>query len=108
MDFDSKYGHRRDPQGYARALEEFDAALPDILSALGDGTLLIISDHGNDPTWTGSDHTREYGLLLAYRAGHTPTDLGERATFADVGATVAEALGARWEGAGQSFWSQLQ
>lgn len=108
VDFDSKYGHRRDPQGYARALEEFDAALPDILSALGDGTLLIISDHGNDPTWTGSDHTREYGLLLAYRAGHTPTDLGERATFADVGATVAEALGARWEGAGQSFWSQLQ
>lgn len=109
VDFDAKFGHRRDPAGYAGALAEFDAALPELLSALPqDGLLLIVSDHGNDPTWHGTDHTREHGLLLAYRAGIGEVNLGERATFADVGATVAEALGARWDGAGQSFWSDLQ
>jgi phosphopentomutase len=70
--------------------------------------LLIISDHGNDPTWRGTDHTREYGLLLGWRLGITgAVDLGERATFADVGATAAEALGAGWEGPGESFWKAL-
>lgn len=109
VDFDAKFGHRRDPAGYAGALAEFDAALPEILAALpAGGLLLILSDHGNDPTWHGTDHTREHGLLLAYRAGIGTVDLGDRETFADVGATVAEALGARWEGAGQSFWKDLQ
>ncbi|ADV67125.1 phosphopentomutase [Deinococcus maricopensis] len=108
VDFDAKFGHRRDPQGYAGSLAEFDARLPDLLASVPqDGCLLVISDHGNDPTWHGSDHTREYGLLLAYRPGLGAVDLGERATFADVGATVAEALGATWDGPGTSFWSQL-
>ena len=113
VDFDAKYGHRRDPAGYGAALLAFDAALPDILAQVpssdeGDGALLIISDHGNDPTWHGSDHTREYGLLLGYRPGIGMVDLGERATSADVGATVAEALGASWKGPGESFWNLLR
>lgn len=109
VDFDAKFGHRRDPQGYARALAQFDARLPEILDAVeGGGALLIVSDHGNDPTWPGTDHTREYGLLLAYRPGLVAVDLGERATFADVGATVAEAHGVAWDGPGESFWRALQ
>jgi phosphopentomutase len=109
VDFDSKFGHRRDPDGYGAALVAFDTALPDILAQVPrDGCLLIISDHGNDPTWRGTDHTREHGLLLAYRPGTQNRDLGDRATFADVGATVAEALGVSWTGPGTSFWSLLQ
>lgn len=108
VDFDAKYGHRRDPEGYGRALAAFDARLPELLAALGpEDALLIISDHGNDPTWQGTDHTREYGMLLGYRPGIGGVNLGERATFADVGATVAQALGTRWEGPGTSFWEQL-
>lgn len=108
VDFDSKFGHRRDPQGYSTALGEFDRALPELLAAVPEnGALLILSDHGNDPTWHGSDHTREHGLLLAYRPGMTPRSLGDRETFADVGATVAEALGAEWHGPGESFWTAL-
>lgn len=109
VDFDSKFGHRRDAAGYAQTLAAFDAALPDILAAVPqDGALIIISDHGNDPTWHGTDHTREHGMLLAYRPGAHSVNLGERATFADVGATAAAALGAKWEGPGQSFWSDLK
>ncbi|WP_019585461.1 phosphopentomutase [Deinococcus apachensis] len=110
VDFDAKFGHRRDPQGYSAALKQFDAALPELLAAVpGNGALLVISDHGNDPTWHGTDHTREYGLLLAWRPGLTgAVDLGERATFADVGATAAEALGASWAGPGESFWTALK
>lgn len=108
VDFDSKFGHRRDPKGYSACLAAFDAALPDLIAAVPrDGALIIISDHGNDPTWKGSDHTREHGLLLVHRAGAAGVALGDRATFADVGATVAEALGAAWDGPGESFWTQL-
>lgn len=108
VDFDAKFGHRRDPAGYAGALAEFDAALPAIMAAVPkDGLLLIISDHGNDPTWHGTDHTREHGLLLAYRPEIGEVDLGDRETFADVGATVADALGAKWTGPGESFWKDL-
>jgi len=104
VDFDSLYGHRRDPAGYARALVEADARIPELLQAVGpEDTLLIVSDHGNDPTWTGTDHTREYGLLLAYRPGQAPQDLGTRETFADVGATVAKTLGVPWNGPGTPF-----
>ncbi|SEJ11632.1 phosphopentomutase [Deinococcus reticulitermitis] len=110
VDFDAKYGHRRDPAGYSRSLAEFDAALPELLAAVPqDGALLLISDHGNDPTWHGTDHTREYGLLLGWHPGlQGAVDLGERATFADVGATAAEALGAAWNGPGTSFWGELR
>jgi phosphopentomutase len=108
VDFDAKYGHRRDVAGYARALQDFDAALPELLGALGtDDALILISDHGNDPTWFGSDHTREHGLLLAYRPGIGGVNLGTRATFADIAATVCEALGVTWNGHGSSFWGEL-
>ncbi len=91
VDFDMLYGHRNDAAGYARALEEFDAWLPEFLSRLTDGDLAIFTaDHGCDPTTPSTDHSREYTPLLAYgprtRAG---VDLGTRATLADVGQTVA-------------------
>ena len=105
VDFDAKFGHRRDVAGYAQALAEFDAALPEVLDALPeDGLLIVTSDHGNDPTWFGSDHTREHGLLLACGPGLAGVDLGDRETFCDLGATVAEALGVPWDGPGSSFW----
>lgn len=109
VDFDSKFGHRRDPKGYSATLAAFDAALPDLMAATPkDGLLIIISDHGNDPTWKGSDHTREHGMLLVYRPDLKSASLGDRETFADIGATTAEALGAKWDGAGKSFWKDLQ
>jgi phosphopentomutase len=105
VDFDAKFGHRRDLPGYAQALVQFDSQLPSILELVPvDGLLIITSDHGNDPTWFGSDHTREHGLLLAYRPGMGSVNLGERESFADLGATVAEALGVSWNGPGSSFW----
>lgn len=109
VEFDSLYGHRRDPAGYARALKDFDDRLPDILAAVPeDGTLLIVSDHGNDPTWPGTDHTREYGLLLACRPGDAGRDLATRASFADVGATAADLLDVPWDGPGESFAAGLR
>jgi phosphopentomutase len=95
IDFDMLYGHRRDVKGYATALEEFDAELPEVMAALTSRDLLILaSDHGNDPTYRGSDHTREYIPVLAYspRHAHAAKSLGIRESFADVGATVFEAL----------------
>ncbi len=104
VEFDSLYGHRRDPRGYASALEEFDERLPALLAAVGPGdALILVSDHGNDPTWPGTDHTREHGLLLHYRPGVAARSLGTRGTFADVGATVAALLGVAWDGLGTSF-----
>lgn len=98
VDFDMIYGHRRDARGYARALEEVDAFLPRLLRAAGKDTLVLITaDHGCDPTATWStDHTREYVPLLVWHGGIPPgtgRDLGTRPTFADVGQTVARALG---------------
>jgi phosphopentomutase len=108
VDFDAKYGHRRDVAGYANALEEFDAALPELMRAVSsDDALILISDHGNDPTWFGTDHTREHGLLMAYRPGKAGVNLGERHSFSDVGATICEALGVKWDGHGSSFWGLL-
>lgn len=91
VDFDSLYGHRRDPEGYAKALEQFDKRLPDLMHHMKDNDLLILTaDHGNDPTHAGTDHTREYVPLLAWhRHIEAGRDLGIRSTFADVGATIA-------------------
>ena len=105
VDFDSKYGHRRDPQGYGQCIEEFDARLPEIMGAMGeDDVLMICADHGKDPVHSGFDHTREYVPLLVYgkkvKAG---ANLGIRKTFADVGATVADILGAEAPSIGESF-----
>lgn len=110
VDFDSLYGHRRDPEGYARALEEFDASLPDLISQVGDQDLLIITaDHGNDPIHAGTDHTREYVPLLVYSPGLTQSvDLGIRATFADLAATIADNFGINGTQHGKSFLRQLK
>ncbi|HTH37575.1 MAG TPA: phosphopentomutase [Pyrinomonadaceae bacterium] len=92
VDFDMLYGHRRDTEGYARALEHFDSRLPEIVDAMRDRDLLILTaDHGNDPTKEGSDHTREYAPLLVYgRSAKAGIDLGTRGSLADIGQTIAE------------------
>ncbi|HYJ92100.1 MAG TPA: phosphopentomutase, partial [Pyrinomonadaceae bacterium] len=108
VDFDMLYGHRRDTEGYARALEHFDSRLPNIFAAMRDDDLLMLTaDHGNDPTFKGSDHTREYAPLLVYgknaRAG---VDLRTRGSLADIGQTIAANFGASLSN-GESFLSEL-
>lgn len=100
VDFDSKYGHRRDPLGYARAIEEFDARIPELTAAMKEDDLLMIcADHGNDPVHSGWDHTREYIPLIAYskrmESGSfgAGVNLGIRDSFADIGATICDMLG---------------
>jgi phosphopentomutase len=97
VDFDMLYGHRRDTEGYAKALEHFDTRLPEIIDAMNDDDLLIMTaDHGNDPTKGGSDHTREYVPLLVYGKRATPgIDLGTRQSLSDIGQTIAENFGVR-------------
>jgi phosphopentomutase len=110
VDTDMVYGHRRDPIGYARALEEFDAALPGLQAALRpDDLLLITADHGCDPSFRAhTDHTREYVPLVAWSpALRHGGDLGVRQSFADVGATVADFLGVAWGGPGRSILPAL-
>ena len=109
VDFDMIYGHRRDIDGYAEALSEFDRWLPDFMQELGDEDLLIITaDHGCDPGYEKTtDHTREYVPLLVAGQGVKPVDLGTRKTFADVAATVAECLGVEFSCAGKSFLKEL-
>jgi phosphopentomutase len=108
VDFDMLYGHRRDTPGFAAALEHFDASLPQIEAAMRDGDLMIITaDHGNDPTFPGSDHTREYAPLLVYGKSARPgINLGTRGSLADIGQTVAENFGLQLT-AGKSFLSQV-
>lgn len=95
VDFDMLYGHRRDVEGYANALEAFDERLPEIFDAMNEDDLLIITaDHGNDPTFPGSDHTREYCLLLVYgKNAKAGIDLGTRQSLSDIGQTIAENFG---------------
>lgn len=93
VDFDMLYGHRRDPQGYGAALEYFDARLPEAIALMREGDLMILTaDHGNDPTWKGTDHTRECVPVLTYAKDTTPGSFGRRETFADVGQTIAQHL----------------
>jgi phosphopentomutase len=105
VDFDSLYGHRNDPQGYAAALEAFDRRLPEIMGRLGERDLLIITaDHGNDPTTPNTDHSRERVPLLVYgQTVKAHCNLGTRSSFADVTATITELLGVAWAGPGASF-----
>src|SRR5688572_5790509 len=109
VDFDMLYGHRRDTEGFAKALENFDARLPEIEAAMrADDVIMITADHGNDPTFPGSDHTREYAPLLVYGKRARPgVNLGSRASLADIGQTIANNFGLRLT-AGESFLSQLQ
>jgi len=94
VDFDTNFGHRRDPVGYGRLLEAFDAMLPGVFAKLGDGDLLLLTaDHGNDPTWSGTDHTREQVPIMIFGPGLTPGSVGHRQTFADIGQSLARHLG---------------
>ena len=105
VDFDMLYGHRNDIDGYAKALAEFDQALPEIMSLLKeDDVLMITADHGCDPGYTVStDHSREYTPFLLYGASVEPKNLGTRETFADIGATVLKYLGVSGDIAGTSM-----
>ena len=109
VDFDMLYGHRNDPEGYGAALEYFDDKLPEILySMTADDLLIITADHGCDPTYPGTDHTREYIPVLAMIGRGKPCDLGTLSSFADLGATVYEYLtGESWR-CGESFLSKLK
>ncbi|MBA9027270.1 phosphopentomutase [Peribacillus huizhouensis] len=110
VDFDALYGHRRDPIGYGKALEEFDARMPEVLSKLKEDDLLIITaDHGNDPVHAGTDHTREYVPLLIYSPRFTKgKELPISQTFADLGATVAENFKVKMPEFGKSLLEYLQ
>ena len=108
VDFDQQFGHRNDVAGFYNALREFDAALPSIASRLREDDLIFITaDHGNDPTTPSTDHARERVPLLAGGMRVVPRDLGERPTFSDLGATVAEWFGLSFRGRGNSFLAEL-
>jgi phosphopentomutase len=109
VDFDMLWGHRNDPRAYADGLEDFDRGLGEILPLIKGGDLVVISaDHGNDPTTPSTDHSREYVPLLAFGPGFKRgIDLGTRSSFADLGATVAEAFGLQGTGQGRSFWDEM-
>lgn len=108
VDFDMLYGHRRDTEGYARALEHFDSRLPEIMAAMSDKDLLILTaDHGNDPTYRGSDHTREYVPLLVFgKSAKAGVNLGTRQSLSDLGQTIAENFGVEIAD-GVSFLSEI-
>lgn len=104
VDFDSEYGHRRDVPGYAAALELFDSRLPEIIAAMRHDDLLVLTaDHGNDPTWPGTDHTREQVPILVFSPALTPGEIGIRSSFADIGETIAAWLGLAPGRHGKSF-----
>lgn len=109
VDFDSKYGHRRNIKGYKEALEEFDARIPEIIKSMNDKDILIINaDHGNDPAYKGTDHTREYIPLLVYGKDiKEGINLGTRNSFADIGATVADILNVSKTKNGTSFKNEI-
>lgn len=108
VDFDMLYGHRRDTEGYAKALEHFDNRLPEILGAMREDDLFIITaDHGNDPTKEGSDHTREYAPLLVYgKSARQSVNLGTRESLADIGQTIADNFNLKLKD-GESFLSEI-
>ncbi len=109
VDFDAKYGHRNNPQGYAGALVDFDRRIPELLAALNpDDVLVITADHGNDPTFAGTDHTREYVPLLVTGESIRPgVSVGVRPTFADLAATIADLLNVEPPSQGESFKTLL-
>ena len=108
VDFDTKFGHRNDPAGYARCVERFDTRIPDVLDALDGGVVFVTGDHGCDPTTPPTDHSRELTPVLAAGLDGGPYDVGVRRSFADLGATVGEILGAKTDGlAGDSFAPEI-
>jgi phosphopentomutase len=108
VDFDSHFGHRRDPRGYAEALSELDAWVPEALAALGpDDQLWITADHGCDPTWRGSDHTREDSPLIIAGPEVAANVLHPGDTLADIAATLADAFQVAPPGVGRSVWREV-
>ena len=109
VDFDMHFGHRRDVEGYAQCLNDFDRRLPEILSVLEEEDILIITaDHGNDPSFKGTDHTREYIPILIYGSKIKKGNrIPDRATFADIAATAAERLGIQFDTNGKSFLQEI-
>jgi phosphopentomutase len=108
VDFDSKYGHRNDPGGYAAAIEALDRRLPELIEALDGGVMLITGDHGCDPTTPPTDHSRERTPLLAAGVPGGPHDIGTRAAFGDLGMTAAALLGIEIRGLeGASFADRI-
>ncbi|WP_457596167.1 phosphopentomutase [Hydrogenimonas sp.] len=108
VNFDADYGHRRNISGYAKALEYFDARLPEMLERLKEEDMLIITaDHGCDPTWWGTDHTREHIPVLIYGPSIRPMDVGRRHTFADIGQTIASHHGLKPLLCGKSFYDEI-
>jgi len=108
VDFDAKFGHRNNPQGYSDALAEFDRYLPEIMDALADDDMLVITaDHGNDPTYPGTDHTREYVPILVAGSAVRVVDLGIRATFADLATTIADIFDVKSPPDGASFMGDI-
>ena len=109
VDFDAKYGHRRNPEGYKLAMEEFDVDLKDLLEELNnDDLLMITADHGNDPTFPGSDHTREYVPLFIYAHEFNGKMLAISETFADIGTTIADNYNLEGTGLGKSLLKELE
>lgn len=110
VDFDALYGHRRDPKGYHDAIEEFDSDLKTLMDLLNEDDLLMVTaDHGNDPTWKGTDHTREYVPILVWSKSLKGGNLGTRKSFADIGATIAENFNVKApEVIGESFLGELK
>jgi len=109
VDFDAKFGHRNNPQGYADSLAEFDQRLPEIMAALADDDVLILTaDHGNDPTYPGTDHTREYvPILISGEPIREGVNIGVRETFADMAATIADVFDVKAPPQGRSFKSLI-
>jgi phosphopentomutase len=104
VDFDTEFGHRRDVAGYAACLEQFDRRLPELEALLKPGDLVIITaDHGNDPTYKGTDHTREQVPIIGFGPGIAPRAIGQRKSFADIGQSVATHLGLKPVLKGVSF-----
>lgn len=110
VDFDSKFGHRRDSLGYGNAIQEFDRRLPELFAAMKEGDMLMLcADHGNDPDHTGWDHTREHiPVLVCGNFVKSGVDLGTRSSFADIGATITDYLGAAQPQIGESFLKLIQ
>ena len=110
VDFDAVYGHRRNAIGYGDAIEEFDAQLSDLMAAINDDDLIMITaDHGNDPTWKGTDHTREHVPLLIYsKSLHHPKNLGLLESYAVIGATIADNFNVENPGIGESILKELE
>lgn len=109
VDFDSKFGHRRDPYGYGNAIMEFDNRIPEICAAMKeDDVLMLCADHGNDPIHHGTDHTREYIPLVVYGKDVVPKVIAHRHSFADIGATICQILQVPFTGAGTGFWQEIR